>query len=192
MAKIKLLGGDALTASDSLKAASGLWRERHPGTFHGMFSKSSGDPATDYVSDFHRADYSGSREIADFSAMFSGCEFMVRAPLFDTGNGVDFRDMFSGCLKLKYVPAYDLSKAENLERIVDGCGELVEFACVNIGASLDLSSCRKMDAKALRAVIGNLVPAHGKGKVLRLGPTNIAKLRPDDISLANEKGWTLC
>lgn len=192
MAKIKLIGNDGLLAEDSLKAASSRWRENHPGTFHGMFSLASGDPANHYVSNFHPADYSGSGEIEDFSEMFEGCEYLRRAPLFDTHNGKNFENMFSNCHNLVAIPAYDLSSAESLAGMVAGCGALTDFACVKIGASLDLSSCREMKHDALAKVIGNLAVAHGKGLVLRLGRNNLAKLSDSDIAEANGKGWTLC
>lgn len=177
-----------LIRGDALKEASVAWRKAHGGTFSGMFAEGPGS-ALSLLSSFDGADYSETGKAKDFSRMFAGQASLAIAPVFDTKEGRDFSSMFDGCESLWQIPAYDLGNAENLTGMVRGCAELQVFSCRNIGASLDLSYCRKLGKQALKEVLGNLKPV--EGKVLRLGAL-LGLLDDADILGATGKGWTLC
>lgn len=176
---------------DAIRLASRRWRETHRDTFAGMFADEP-DSALRFLPDFSTGDFSGSGKVADFSRMFEGRDAMVVAPMFDTSKGEDFHDMFSGCSSLREIPALDLRSAKNLSGFVDGCGELEKINIINISASLDVSCCRKLSAKAIKRLFANLANAEGKGLILRIGGGNLAKVKAEDIAVATGKGWTVC
>lgn len=60
----------------------------------------------------------------NFSYMFSGCSMLKTIPLLNTTSGTNFSYMFSGCTSLHSVPLLDTSNATSFKNIFYGCSTL--------------------------------------------------------------------
>ena len=107
----------------------------------------------------------------------------------DTSNVKDMSYMFSNCNNLESVPALNVTGVSNLSGAFRDCRSLTRIQMYNIRTSLDIHWSTLLDRTALLEIINNLSTV--TSATLTLGATLYAKLTPDDILIATNKGWTV-
>lgn len=140
--------------------------------------------------------------------MFQNCNELISIPQLDTSNARAIGNMFSGCGKLTTIPLLNASKMTAINYVFSHCSNLTNVGGLeNIGEaysttqsanytyySLVLNESRKLTHESLLNVINNLYDIKTKGcnaQKLVLGTSNLAKLTPEEIAIATEKGWTV-
>ena len=140
--------------------------------------------------------------------MFHNCNELISIPQLDTSNTWSIRSTFQGCRKLTTIPLLNASKVTVIYYPFANCSNLTNFGGLeNIGEaysttqsanytyySLTLSYSPRLTHESLLNVINNLYDIKTKGcnaQELVLGTSNLAKLTPEEIAIATEKGWTV-
>lgn len=157
------------------------------------------------------------KNVTDFSYMFSRCYGISEIPKLDTSNGTHARGMFYSdrtARSLTKIAALDFGKMNDIYDLISLHVELTDLGgFLNLGKAytqatnnyssylLDLSESTKLTHESLINVINglydlNLVYNVANGgtlytQTLRLGSTNLAKLTAEEIAVATAKGWTL-
>ena len=144
----------------------------------------------------------------NFNSMFGNCKSLLRIPELNTRNMEKAENMFSECGKLTTIPLLKASKTKSILYAFTYCSSLTNFGGLeNIGEAysttqsanyvyyqVELSYSRKLTHESLLNVINNLYDIKTKGcnaQKLVLGASNLAKLTPEEIAIATEKGWTV-
>jgi len=154
--------------------------------------------------------------VTSMSSMFYNCYELIELNLegIDTSKVEFFGTFLYNCYKLTSLIMLDCSSATNVNNILKYCGGLINFGgLIKLGKAytkkyngdssykLDLSSCSKLTHESLMNVINNLYDLNLTYDVanggtlytqqLVLGSTNMAKLTPEEIAIATNKGWSV-
>ena len=101
--------------------------------------------------------------------------------------------MFQDCGSLRSVNlgGINVALAGGLDYMFDKCTELTDLvAPKNINKSLNVSYSSQLNVTSLMSIINNLATI-SEPKTLTLGPILMAKLSPEQIKVATEKGWSV-
>lgn len=130
------------------------------------------------------------------SNMFEGCESLIHCPPIDTSSSSNVYGMFAKCYSLIDIPEMNLASVagsgvatlftSKLENLTDLGGFVGLKVSINSGF---LENVPNATIESLMNVINKL--AKVSGKTLSFGSTNLAKLTPEQIAVATNKGWTL-
>ena len=152
--------------------------------------------------------------VTKMDSMFGFCYSLKTAPELNTSNVINFSGMFSWDGEMENAPMYDTSKAVNISDMFNKCVKLINVeGLLNLGQGytqqksnyynykLSLSTSEKLTHDSLMNIINNLYDLNLTYDVanggtlytqgLSLGSKNIAKLTPEEIAIATNKGWTV-
>ena len=137
-------------------------------------------------------------KVTFMSAMFSGCSNLQEIKNIDklsVNKVTALNSMFSKCELLTDLDlsTFNVSIAANLDYIFQDCQSLTNFkAMQNIKENVSVEDSPYMTVESLVSIINNLVDLQGvEGKILKLGAINLAKLSPEQIKIATDKGWSV-
>lgn len=155
----------------------------------------------------------GSLEIAN--TMFAYCTALNEIPMLDLSTVTSSAEMFSSC-PIKKVPLYDLSLVTDATSMFYECYNLVEIPALDLGSATDLtgifgytnfSSLKSinvinvatdlsveglpLDAAALINIFNNLADGVVTKNMNVIGCPGTVDLQPEDIAIAEDKGWTV-
>ena len=146
--------------------------------------------------------------------MFNYCQSLTTAPQLDTSKVTDMRQMFSYCTTLTTIPQLDASNVTNMSSCMsDNYNLTTHGGLLNLGKGytqktnnysnyyLSLTAAKLLTHESLMNIINNLYDLNITYDVanggtlytqqLYLGNENRAKLTPDEIAIATNKGWTV-
>lgn len=78
--------------------------------------------------------------ITNTSFMFTGCNSLLSAPLFDTSNVTTMASMFVNCYSLTSVPLYNTSNVTDMSSMFSGCASLSSVPLLDMGKVTTLLS----------------------------------------------------
>lgn len=155
------------------------------------------------------------KNVTRMSYLFSGCKMLTALPLLDTSNVYDMFYMFSSCSMLTEIPLLNAEKVTSMGTgVFDNCNALESFGGLkDIGKAytsqttnktqyvIYLTESPQLTYESLMNVINNLYDLNLSYNVanggtlytqqLRLGSKNLAKLTPEEIAIATNKGWNV-
>ena len=121
--------------------------------------------------------------------------------------------MFSKCAYITDLDlsSFDASIVTNLDYIFQGCTRLINLSAMrNIKSDISVKDCPNITADSILSIINNLVdvpaieewilslPLEEQSefslpvtRTLELGAINLAKLTPEQIKIATDKGWSV-
>ena len=153
-------------------------------------------------------------DVTSTFAMFTHFSSLKEIPKLDTSKVTVMQSMFTECTKVVTIPELDAGNVTNARTIFNNCKALTNFGgLLNIGKAftttiannsaykLSLAYSNNLTHESLMNVINKLYDLNltynvaGGGtlytQTLNLGPTNIAKLTPEELAIATNKGWTV-
>jgi len=153
-------------------------------------------------------------KVTDMSYMFSGCSALTEISQLDTSSVTTMYFMFQSCGKLTTLPALNADKVTNVWGVLVYTTELTNFGgLINLGKgytqkssnygnySLNLPSSSKLTHESLMNIINGLYDLNltydvANGGTLytqkvTLHPDALARLSPEEIAIATNKGWTV-
>ena len=135
----------------------------------------------------------GSTTVLDNSFQNNAGYMPSAVEVFDTSKVTSVDGMFKENRNISEIPAFDFSAVESANYFCYNCKSLRKFRPTGLKVSFNISYSTQFTAEELRLVIDNVadVSSTGTTQTLTLGSTNLAKLNADDITTANNKGWTL-
>lgn len=160
------------------------------------------------------APYFNTCNVISMEMMNFRCTNLERGTNYNTSNVENFNRRYYQCDKLVTLDEIYAGKATSIWYMIYPCGSLTNFGGLkDIGkafaglsanymfAEFDLSGATKLTHESLMNVINKLYDlnitydvANGgtlKTQKLKLGSRNIAKLTPEEIAIATNKGWTV-
>ena len=110
---------------------------------------------------------------------------------FSTNTLVNAFAGLSGITELD-LSSWDVGNVTNLTNLVQNCNKLTTFLPPkNINVSMsDFTKSTLLPSEQLMLIINNLNTV-SETQTLRLGSNNLAKLTPEQIQIATDKGWTV-
>lgn len=131
------------------------------------------------------------------SWMFRGCTSLVEAPTLTLPTYSYYKTdasttygMFEGCINLESVPEYDMWTVTGTTDMFRGCESLKHLGGLpNLRVDLSLEDSPLLTYESIMNVINGL--REGFSKRLKLNAESVAKLTPEDIAIATDKGWTI-
>lgn len=153
--------------------------------------------------DVIRYDEYGNPLSATAQGMFSYCTNLINAPALDLSHVTDVSNMFNGCSNLKYIPDYNLSSIHEEQFVkmfdawwsgllMDSLTDLDGFTGLHVGwYDGFLDKCPNLTVESLVNVFNKLEDVSGNFQNCCIGEVNVAKLTPEQIAIATNKGWAV-
>lgn len=134
---------------------------------------------------------------SETSEAFVNCTSLKKVDAYNCGfySDISLYNFFNNCYNLSEIngtETWDISKVNKLDNFVYKCSKLSSFyAPKNINVSLsDFTASTLLTAEHLMSIINNLDTV-SVTQTLKIGATNLAKLTPEEIKIATDKGWTV-
>lgn len=132
----------------------------------------------------------------DFSRMFFGCTGLQYAPALNSSSGKDFFNAFNGCTNLYEIPLLDLSSATIYTNIFYKCTNLTNVTITGTIKIKDnnfkVNYSEKLTVESMMSFINAFQDNTGGTQyTVYFGPTNLAKLTDEQISVATNKNIKL-
>jgi hypothetical protein len=129
----------------------------------------------------------------NMTRMFGACFSLVTIPYMDTSSVEDMSEMFSGCYSLAFLPALNVASVGNFNYIFgyNYSGSTIPLQSapfVNISSNISYEGCL-LGRQAIIDVFNGL--AEGSSTINVSGNYGAADLTPEDIAIAEDKGWTV-
>jgi hypothetical protein len=80
------------------------------------------------------------KNVTNFTSMFSSCSSLLDVPLLNTSSGVTFSSMFANCRKLQNIPSFDFSSAKTLSSMFSNCSALETLPPLDFKGAVALNS----------------------------------------------------
>ena len=132
----------------------------------------------------------------NFSRMFFGCTRLVYAPALNSSSGVNFLNAFNGCTNLYEIPLLDLSSATVYTNAFYKCSSLTNVTITGTIKIKDnnfkVNASDKLTVESMMSFINAFQDNTGGTQyTVYFGPTNLAKLTDEQISVATNKNIKL-
>lgn len=132
----------------------------------------------------------------DFSRMFFGCTRLQYAPALNSSSGEKFLNAFNGCTNLYEIPLLDLSSATLYTNIFYKCTSLTNVTITGTIKIKDnnfkVNASDKLTVESIMSFINAFQDNTGGAQyTVYFGPTNLAKLTDEQISVATNKNIKL-
>lgn len=132
----------------------------------------------------------------NFSRMFFGCTRLVYAPALNSSNGENFLNAFNGCTNLYEIPLLDLSSATTYTNAFYKCSSLTNVTITGTIKIKDnnfkVNASDKLTVESMMSFINAFRDNTGGTQyTVYFGPTNLAKLTDEQISVATNKNIKL-
>ena len=132
----------------------------------------------------------------NFSRIFFGCTGLVYAPALNSSSGKNFFNAFSGCTDLYEIPLLDLSSATTYTNAFYKCSSLTNVTITGTIKIKDnnfkVNFSDKLTVESMMSFINAFQDNTGdKQHTVYFGPTNLAKLTDEQISVATNKNIKL-
>lgn len=132
----------------------------------------------------------------NFSRMFFGCTRLIYAPALNSSSGVNFLNAFNGCTNLYEIPLLDLSSATTYTNIFYNCTSLTNVTITGTIKIKDnnfkVNASDKLTVESMMSFINAFRDNTGGTQyTVYFGPTNLAKLTDEQISVATNKNIKL-
>ena len=141
------------------------------------------------------------------AGVFGNCNSLGAAPKLDTSECTRFNMAFQGNLYAD-MPALEAGKATSITNIFNLCGNIVNFGGMHdLGKAYDstkaanftdygltMSASAKMTHESILNIFNGLYDIKSLGvktQQVVIGPKNVAKVTPDEIKIATDKGWSV-
>ena len=136
--------------------------------------------------------------VTNMSNMFKFCTNLTTIPQFNTSNVTDVTYLFYNCPSLESIPELDFGNV-GMASLLLGRSNLPNLTTIggfkNIKVGFDIQKAPNLTVQSLMNIINDLYDFIGNGESissqLRMGETNLAKLTPEQIAVATNKGWQL-
>lgn len=132
----------------------------------------------------------------NFSRMFFGCTGLVYAPALNSSSGESFLNAFNGCTNLYEIPLLDLSSATTYTNIFYNCTSLTNVTITGTIKIKDnnfkVNASENLTVESMMSFINAFQDNTGGTQyTVYFGPTNLAKLTDEQISVATNKNIKL-
>ena len=132
----------------------------------------------------------------NFSRMFFGCTGLIYAPALNSSSGVNFLNAFNGCTNLYEIPLLDLSSATTYVNAFYKCSSLTNVTITGTIKIKDnnfkVNASDKLTVESIMSFINAFQDNTGGTQyTVYFGPTNLAKLTDEQISVATNKNIKL-
>ena len=132
----------------------------------------------------------------NFSRMFFGCTGLIYAPALNSSSGENFLNAVNGCTNLYEIPLLDLSSATIYTNIFYNCTSLTNVTITGTIKIKDnnfkVVASDKLTVESMMSFINAFQDNTGGTQyTVYFGPTNLAKLTDEQISVATNKNIKL-
>lgn len=143
----------------------------------------------------------GNMLIPNASSMFANCFNLTKAPKMITNSVISVYEIFNGCQNLQSIPDYNLSSVNDEWGIkmfgdwgmpMENLTDLEGFTGLHVGWSGGfLDKCPNLTVDSLMNVINKLEDVNDNPQNFYISDVNVAKLTPEQIAIATNKGWVV-